>query len=487
MSNLQRIALGVLLVTACVPSAADDTADASGPPAAIAPGTHDGALPTVTGALRKNPNMVVAAYVDVKTTGATEVVARYGPDTGYRDSTPVTPVDARGKATLLLFGLAPASTVHAQVEARGPGGVVHTGDLRLRTEALPDSVLAPSVTIVKDDGTASGFVLAMMVSDVETDAASTSTAVVLDRGGRLMWYHNTGGGQALAFDRLPNGDFIVDDDREHAFHEIAPDGTEKRVWRPGADLSADGAGSHEFRALPDGHALLIGFENHFADTRTDLPGGVAKAKRLDNNVIELDGSGGGRVIWSSYPDLEPSDLMPGREEVDPADYDAAHMNSIDVAPDGNLLVSCRAVSTVFKIDRKTGTVIWRMGGTRNQFRFLDDPESGFSKQHDARYLPNGHIRLFDNGNLGRPHESRVVQYAVDETARTARLVRVWRHVPPIFSVYAGSARDSDGHVLVDFTMAGALTEYGADGAVVWEARLGRFVAYRTEPVASLYP
>ena len=48
-------------------------------------------------------------------------------------------------------------------------------------------------------------------------------------------------------------------------------------------------------------------------------------------------------------------------------YDYLHLNSVEVDTDGNLLISARNTWTVYKVDRSTGAVLWRLGGKRSDF------------------------------------------------------------------------------------------------------------------------
>jgi hypothetical protein len=57
--------------------------------------------------------------------------------------------------------------------------------------------------------------------------------------------------------------------------------------------------------------------------------------------------------------------------------------------------------------------MWRFGGKRNQFTYVNDPLGGPSYQHDIRVLPNGNITLMDNGNFHTPSLSRAVEYHFD--------------------------------------------------------------------------
>jgi hypothetical protein len=62
-----------------------------------------------------------------------------------------------------------------------------------------------------------------------------------------------------------------------------------------------------------------------------------------------------------------------------------HGNAIIELPDGNLLVSFRNISTIIKIDRPSGRVVWKLGPPM------------LSGQHAPTPLPDGNLLIFDNG------------------------------------------------------------------------------------------
>jgi hypothetical protein len=55
--------------------------------------------------------------------------------------------------------------------------------------------------------------------------------------------------------------------------------------------------------------------------------------------------------------------------------------------------------SVYYVDRTTGTVLWKLGGTpynkdgATYIEVTGDPQTTFRMQHDARFLPNGDISL----------------------------------------------------------------------------------------------
>ena len=76
--------------------------------------------------------------------------------------------------------------------------------------------------------------------------------------------------------------------------------------------------------------------------------------------------------------------------------DYFHLNSIGVDLDGDLLVSARHTSTVYKVDRKTGA---DQVAARRQAAATSSsgPGAAFNYQHDVRRHADGTLTIFDNG------------------------------------------------------------------------------------------
>jgi hypothetical protein len=162
-----------------------------------------------------------------------------------------------------------------------------------------------------------------------------------------------------------------------------------------------------------------------------------------------------------------------------------HGNALDLAPDGNLIVSFRNLGEITKIDVKTGAVMWRLGGRRNAFTIVDAPAAGFVGQHGVRVAGQGAVLLLDN--LGTPGESRAERYALDERAMTARLVGSYSAVPAAVTEIGGSVQGlSAGHTLVSFGMAGRVEEYDAAGRVAWRVEPTGSYVFRAQRIRSLY-
>jgi hypothetical protein len=152
--------------------------------------------------------------------------------------------------------------------------------------------------------------------------------------------------------------------------------------------------------------------------------------------------------------------------------DVYHFNSIDEASNGDLLVSARHLDAVFLIDRTTNKVKWKLGGaaySKDGAQLLHfNQDGGFFRQHDARFLPNGQISLFDD-ETAKPGPARGVTYSLDFVNAAASVT--WQYAGPVTSTAMGSTRvyaDGDTVIGWGFPSSGTLafTEVNAAGHAV---------------------
>ena len=210
---------------------------------------------------------------------------------------------------------------------------------------------------------------------------------------------------------------------------------------------------HEFLLTPEGTALITAYSL----IKTDLSplGGPRNGQVLDGVVQEVD-MVSGKVLfeWHSldHVDLAESyNTAPGSSSTAPFDY--FHINSIDVAPDGDLLVSARNTWAVYKIARRSGAVVWRLHGKRSDF--IMGEGARFYWQHDARALGSSGISLFDDGATPpKEEQSRGIVLGIDVATMNATLERQYTHPARLLAPNHGSMQ-----VLED---GGALVGWGAE-------------------------
>jgi hypothetical protein len=227
--------------------------------------------------------------------------------------------------------------------------------------------------------------------------------------------------------------------------------------------------SHGLQLLDNGHALLMSYDPQVVDMSEIVEGGNPEARVIGFIIQELDTSKNVVFQWRSWDHFEITDAI--GLDLTRRRVDYVHGNAVEPDLDGNILISCRHMSEITKIDRATGDIIWRMGGKNNQFTFVNDPDhpDGFSYPHDCRIIDNGNLTVFDNGNHHEPQHSRGVEYEIDDVNMTATRVWEFRDDPDLFAPFVGNTqRLPNGNTMIGHggTWPSA-TEVTPDGKKVW--------------------
>lgn len=306
---------------------------------------------------------------------------------------------------------------------------------------------------------------------VVTTTQASDYIAILDGLGQPVFFQQT---RALDFKVQPNG--WITYYTNNGNHFVAMDDTYSIV-----DTFAAGNGyptdAHELKLLPNGHAVLMIYDDQVMDLSQVVPGGHPDATVTGLVLQELDTSDNIVFEWRSWDHFMITDTF--ATLTDPV-VDYVHGNAIEVDTDGNWLVSSRHLSEITKIDRNTGDILWRLGGKNNQYTFTNEPAANFAFQHDIRRLANGHISLFDNRTDLVPQYSRAVEYELDEMQLTATRIWEYRNSPDTYAFAMGNAqRLADGDTVIGWGTGGLVTEVRPDGSKAFELDLENAVwSYR---------
>ena len=322
-------------------------------------------------------------------------------------------------------------------------------------------------------------------------------AIIFDNHGVPVWWLHTNS-HILDAAYLRNGDVAVgvDDGRrlsqglsDAAFKEFRLDGTYVRTFTiPNGTLTD----RHELQLLPNGDYIVVA---HVPRGGVDLRpyGGPANATVFDDRIYEV--SPHNKVVWSWssrghirlsetgrwYKALvltHPAQLSRGH-----IGYDIVHINSVE--PYGNdFLVSFRHTDAIYLIDKATGRIEWKLGGTHTpqSLRIIGDDVPDFGGQHDARVLPDGTVTVFDNGT-GRGRPPRALRFRIDTRARTATLLErlVGNQTPS--SPCCGSARKlPGGDWVISWGGTELVTELTPSDQPVFELDFHLSTSYRAQPL-----
>jgi hypothetical protein len=235
-------------------------------------------------------------------------------------------------------------------------------------------------------------------------------------------------------------------------------------YQPIATVSAGNglqADLHEFLVTPEGQAWIV------AVSPVVLPG--FRGTVLDSVVQEIDIKTG--LVMFEWHALDHVPFSESFFRPSKSGYDPYHLNSIAIDRDGNPIVSVRNTWAAYKIDLRTGAVIWTLGSSRSSFKMGAGTRTAF--QHDLVVLPDGSFLMFDDG--GAPpavhSQSRVVRIAIDTKHMTARLVKQYVHTPPLLTAFEGGVQPlPGGELFVGWGQQPYLTEFNAARRIDFDAR-----------------
>ena len=301
---------------------------------------------------------------------------------------------------------------------------------------------------------------------------SGNDARLIDMEGRVChaWHSNEGIGYSYL---LPNGNLLLR--TGPAAEEVSFLSRPERDLLPrggravaGAVLELDWDSNvvweyrypflhHDFERLPNGNTLVLTWELMPEEVTRQVQGGHdsghGDAGMLGDTVREITPTGEIVYEWNSWEHLDFEEdricFLEGREEW-------THQNTLNVTPEGDLVISFRQTDTVGIVDRAPGKFRWKWG------------RGDISHQHNPTMLDNGRVLIFDNGpHKGGFTHSRVIE--VDPASN--EIAWEYRGDPPIsFYSYhiSGAERQPNGNTLICEGAPGRIFEVTPGKEIVWE-------------------
>ena len=249
---------------------------------------------------------------------------------------------------------------------------------------------------------------------------------------------------------------------------------------------------HDMEELPNGDFLVISYKTRADPVDLTPIGGSPDQTVQDAAIQEVDAANNVVWEWNSKDHIGLDQITPRwRNQVATStQHDLVHLNSVE--PDGtSLILSMRFTDAVYSINRATGAIEWKLGGTTIPESLTpvgdDYPSLPLAGQHDARILGDGTLTVHDNATMAnRP--PRAVRYAIDETARTATQLESIQDPDVENAGCCGSARRSpQGSWLVSWGQRSQITEFAPNGDRAFLLTLGPDIltapfSYRAFPV-----
>jgi hypothetical protein len=304
----------------------------------------------------------------------------------------------------------------------------------------------------------------------------------MDNTGRVVWYRYFPNGLWLNFMPQPNDRYVArmvtpDQFDQESWVEIDALGQVTRTFGCAQGLQAR---FHDLIVEPNGDYWILCDETRTMDLSQYR--GHANAEVTGTAVQHVTAAGALRFSWSPFDHFSITDVDSATRSG--ASVNWTHGNALDFDATGNLLVSFRNLHEITNIDVRTGAVVWRLGGIRNQFTFAG-VDNAFAGQHSVRSMTDGRIVLLDN--IGDSVASRVEEWLVDANGRIASIVRSRASTPTVRTLIGGSVQVlSGGRTLVSFGTEGRVEEYDSAGQVVWRIEGHPGYVFRAQRIQSLY-
>ncbi|KAK3055205.1 hypothetical protein LTR09_003758 [Extremus antarcticus] len=160
--------------------------------------------------------------------------------------------------------------------------------------------------------------------------------------------------------------------------------------------------------------------------------------------------------------------------------DYIHANALDKFPDGDYLLSARHCNALFKISAKDGSIVWRFGGKKSDFKW----NGHFSGQHHARvrgqnsthtmisFLDNAYVPSAEHVYSNDMSRGFLIALRTDQEHMTAETIAQYDHPDGGYAPGRGSYQTlPNGNTYVGWTSYSLFSEYDADGNLILEANL----------------
>ncbi len=383
---------------------------------------------------------------------------------------------------VLVVGMRSSQTYQLQVRSKTANGKETTQQApTFATGALPEYLKAAPPSVPWSDTQEPHF---LVLAGIHLNLPFgfnpydfPPTAVIYDDQGQVVWFHSqskgsnivawweygkilvAGGGPALQLNLA--GDTLWQND------SIAMGNVEGA----GPPQPVTGMMHGDLRLLPNGNLLGIEF-----DVQNGIWGDQLAERKPDGSLV---------WTWSTFDHLVPGE------------GDWAHGNSLQPLDNGDtVLYSPRNLNMIFKIDRKTGQFVMRLGAGGDYSLQPGSGDDWFALQHSAEELPGNRILMYDNGTMERGY-SRAVEYQYNLNTKQAKIIWQYKGEPgeTFFSPGQGSVqRLPNGDTLVSapdwkagFAMPSSLRRVSQQGQLRWRLNLPVVydyptVAYRAQRV-----
>jgi hypothetical protein len=330
---------------------------------------------------------------------------------------------------------------------------------------------------------------------------SCKKTYLIDMEGNLVHSWNSQYFPGLYAELLPNGNLLRGGRPPYKYCGIDGvsglveeiDWSGKVVWKYEL-ASKDQVQHHAFDRMPNGNTLILGWERisnekmieKGRDPKTipekSVPGkGVYHRDFWLDFVIEVNPAG--KTVWEWHafdhlgkgPDkLDPNYVLPMPVGEIYATYDWSHFNSVDYVPETDqVLMNSRNLAEIYLVSHKTGKIEYRWGnpcayGAGKCPSYFDVGDQKMFGSHDARWLGDGKVSIFDNSSENPEGTRSKVLIVNTKTNEIEWKYEAWDQ-SSFFSHRQGAAQVlPNGNVLVTSSNTGHVFEVTKNREIAWD-------------------
>jgi EmrB/QacA subfamily drug resistance transporter len=230
------------------------------------------------------------------------------------------------------------------------------------------------------------------------------------------------------------------------------------------------------------HEMVIQGDLAYVTVNKNVPANLSKEGGVNNGVIvdsavQAYNLKTGKLVytWDALKHIAPGD-----SKVQPPSngfpWDAYHINSISLGPNDTMLVSMRNTSSIYLVSRRTGKILWTLGGKRSDFTIPKG--DSFAWQHDAQLHPGNVVSMFNDDccditgagvYLAPNGPTEALELKVDPTTHTVTKLSSVTHGVTFHSEYMGNDQKlANGNTFVGWGEVPYLTEFSKSGKILFD-------------------
>lgn len=352
------------------------------------------------------------------------------------------PLAAEGKHTTTLIFLEPDTEYCFRILVKTDTGTVESDTYTFRTRSLPGEI--PPFEVIRDELTESlpGYLLMARMDKKPGFILFTNLE------GKVVWYHLTPGTtvQTASYDPIHRTVQCITG--THPTQNYACEGMMVIDLYGKVLLRRDISHiypHHDIKRMPDGNLVMV----HFVPKTCNLSafGGGEEDVVMGDGILVMNMQGETVWQWDCFSVMNPEEdadiirpvegLLPDKRK------DWLHVNSVSYDEQGNFYLTSNWLSQLWKIERTTGQLVYRLGkgGTLSM-----NEEEYMSGVHDSTPLAPNRVMVFDNGMAAT--QSRISIFTVNPSSQEVVDSKIINLPPQFKSPFQGSISLADENLLI---------------------------------------